>query len=182
MNLSFYLALPVCILLGIYLLVRCITILWKMITPDIRHQFAGNARPHVFSLPKAGRYAISIVFPPLTILPGTAYFSTQFAIKARASGIPIAYHSTSRFLLSVRRTNMRGYTSHALGYFDCATAGEYEITCLTPEKIRANFRLEITPDISVLKFALVLAGTILAAGMSVGGTIVFVLWMTGRIA
>ena len=173
---SFYLALPVCILLGIYLLIRCIHI------PDVRHQFAGNARPHVFHLPNAGRYAISIVFPPFTILPGTAYFSTRFAIKACATGAPIAYHSASRFLLSVRRTDMRGNASHALGYFDCTTAGNYEITCLTPEKIRANFRLEITPHISFLKLAPVIAGTILAAGMSVGGTIVFVLWITGRIA
>ncbi|MGC0052025.1 MULTISPECIES: hypothetical protein [Brucella] len=179
---SFYLALPVCILLGIYLLIRCIPILWKMIAPDVRHQFAGNARPHVFHLPNAGRYAISIVFPPFTILPGTAYFSTRFAIKACATGAPIAYHSASRFLLSVRRTDMRGNASHALGYFDCTTAGNYEITCLTPEKIRANFRLEITPHISFLKLAPVIAGTILAAGMSVGGTIVFVLWITGRIA
>ena len=153
-----------------------------MIAPDVRHQFAGNARPHVFHLPNAGRYAISIVFPPFTILPGTAYFSTRFAIKACATGAPIAYHSASRFLLSVRRTDMRGNASHALGYFDCTTAGNYEITCLTPEKIRANFRLEITPHISFLKLAPVIAGTILAAGMSVGGTIVFVLWITGRIA
>jgi len=180
--LSFYLALPVCILLGIYLLIRCIPILWKMIVPDVRHQFAGNARPHIFHLPKAGRYAISVVFPPFTVLTGTAYFSTQFAIKARASGALIAYHSTSRFLLSVRRTDMRGNASHALGYFDCTTPGDYEITCLTPENIKANFRLEITPHISFLKLAPVIAGTILAAGMSVGGTIVFVLWMTGRIA
>ncbi|MCH4541268.1 hypothetical protein [Ochrobactrum sp. POC9] len=179
---SFYLALPACILLGIYLLVRCISILWKMIAPDVRHQFAGNDRPHSIPLPKVGRYAISIVFPPLTVFTGTAYFSTQFAIKARATGIPIAYHSISRFLLSVRRTDMRGNASHALGYFDCTTPGDYEITCLTPEKIRANFRLEITPHISVLKLAPVIAGTILAAGMSLGGTIVFVLWMTGRIA
>lgn len=178
---SVYLALPVCILLGAYLLVRCISILWKIIAPEVRHQFAGNARPHVFHLPNAGRYAISIVFPPFTVLPGTAYFSTQFAIKARATGAPIAYHSTSRFLLSVRRTDMRGNASHALGYFDCMTAGDYEITCLTPEKIRANFRLEITPHVSVLKLAPVMAGTILAAGMSVGGTIVFLLWMTGNI-
>ncbi|WP_235969057.1 hypothetical protein [Brucella tritici] len=179
---SFYLALPACILLGIYLLVRCISILWKMIAPDVRHQFAGNDRPHSIPLPKVGRYAISIVFPPLIVFTGTAYFSTQFAIKARATGIPIAYHSISRFLLSVRRTDMRGNASHALGYFDCTTPGDYEITCLTPEKIRANFRLEITPHISVLKLAPVIAGTILAAGMSLGGTIVFVLWMTGRIA
>ncbi|WGG59813.1 hypothetical protein [Brucella intermedia] len=178
---SVYLALPACILLGAYLLVRCISILWKIIAPEVRHQFAGNARPHVFHLPNAGRYAISIVFPPFTILPGTAYFSTQFVIKARATGAPIAYHSTSRFLLSVRRTDMRGNASHVLGYFDCMTAGDYEITCLTPEKIRANFRLEITPHVSVLKLAPVIAGTILAAGMSVGGTIVFVLWMTGNI-
>lgn len=178
---SVYLALPACILLGIYLLVRCISILWKIIAPEVRHQFAGNARPHVFHLPNAGRYAISIVFPPFTIFPGTAYFSTQFAIKARATGAPIAYHSTSRFLLSVRRTDMRGNASHVLGYFDCMTAGDYEITCLTPEKIRANFRLEITPHVSVLKLAPVITGTILAAGMSVGGTIVFLLWMTGKI-
>ena len=178
---SVYLALPVCILLGAYLLVRCISILWKIIAPEVRHQFAGNARPHVFHLPNAGRYAISIVFPPFTVLPGTAYFSTQFAIKARATGAPIAYHSTSRFLLSVRRTDMRGNASHVLGYFDCMTAGDYEITCLTPEKIRANFRLEITHHVSVLKLAPVIAGTILAAGMSVGGTIVFLLWMTGNI-
>lgn len=179
---SFYLALPACILLGIYLLVRCIAILWKVIVPDVRHQFAGSDRPHSFPLPRAGRYAISIVFPPFTVLTGTAYFSTQFAIKARATGAPIAYHSISRFLLSVRRTDMRGCASHVLGYFDCTTPGDYEITCLTPEKIRANFRLEITPHVSVLKLVPVIAGTILAAGMSVGGTIVFVLWMAGRIA
>ena len=177
-----YMAMPLCILLGIYLLIRCIPILWGMIMPEIRHRFKADSKPHTFHLPNAGRYTVSIVFPPFTVLTGTAYFSTQFAIKARATGAPIAYHSISRFLLSVRRTDMRGNASHVLGYFDCTTPGDYEITCLTPEKIRANFRLEITPHISVLKLAPVIAGTILAAGMSVGGTIVFVLWMTGRIA
>ncbi len=92
-----------------------------------------------------------------------------------------ATYKEGGIVVSVRRTDMRGNASHALGYFDCMTAGDYEITCLTPEKIRANFRLEITPHVSVLKLAPVIAGTILAAGMSVGGTIVFVLWMTGNI-
>lgn len=176
-----YLALPACILLGIYLLIRCIPILWGMIMPAIRHRFPADSQPHIFYLPKAGRYTISIVFPPLTVLTGTAYFSAQFAIKARASGTLVPYHSTSRSLLSVRRTDMRGYASHALGNFDCNAPGDYEITCLTPEKFRANFQLEVSPHISFLKLAPVILGTILAAGMSIGGTIVSLLWMAGRI-
>ncbi|ASV85826.1 hypothetical protein CES85_0082 [Ochrobactrum quorumnocens] len=176
-----YLALPACILLGIYLLIRCVSILWKIIAPNVRYRFPADSQTQNFHLPKVGRYMISIVFPPFTVLTGTAYFSAQFTIKARASGTRVPYHSASRSLLSVRRTDMRGYAAHALGYFDCNVSGDYEITCLNPENIRANFQLEVSPHVSFLKLAPVILGTILAAGMSIGGTIVSLLWMTGRI-
>ncbi|MEJ5083967.1 hypothetical protein [Brucella pseudogrignonensis] len=176
-----YLAMPLCILLGIYLLVRCISILWGIIMPAIRHRFRADSRPHVFHLPKAGRYTLSIVFPPLTIISGIAYFSAQFAIRERESSAAIAYRSTSRSLLSVRRTDMRGYSSHALGNFECMTPGGYEITCLTPEKIRPEFQLEISPYVSFLKLVPAILGTIMASGMSIGGTIIFVLLLADKI-
>lgn len=177
-----YLAMPLCILLGIYLLVRCISILWGIIMPAIRYRFPADIKPHVFHLPKAGRYTLSIVFPPLTIISGIAYFSAQFAIRERESGAAIAYRSTSRSLLSIRRTDMRGYASHALGNFECMTPGDYEITCLTPEKIRPEFQLEISHYISFLKLVPAILGTILASGMSIGGTIMFILLLAGKIA
>ncbi|QWK77740.1 hypothetical protein [Ochrobactrum sp. BTU1] len=176
-----YLAMPLCILLGIYLLVRCISILWGNIMPAIRYRFPADIKPHVFHLPKAGRYTLSIVFPPLTIISGIAYFSAQFAIRERESGAAIAYRSTSRSLLSVRRTDMQGYASHALGSFECTIPGDYEITCLTPEKIRPNFQLDISPHISFLKLAPVIIGVILASGLSIGGTIIFVLLLADKI-
>jgi len=176
-----YLAMPLCILLGIYLLIRCISILWGIIMPAIRHRFKADGQPHVFHLPNSGRYTVSIVFPPLTIITGITYFSTQFAIKSLPSGATVAYRSTSRSLLGVRRTDMSGYASHALGNFECSAAGDYEITCLTPEKIRSNFQLEISPYVSFLKLAPVILGTILASGMSIGGTIIFILLLTGKI-
>jgi len=172
---------PLCILLGIYLLVRCISILWGIIMPAIRHRFKADSQPHVFHLPNSGRYTVSIVFPPLTIVTGTAYFSTQFAIKSLPSGAVVAYRSTSRSLLGVRRTDMSGYASHALGNFECSAAGNHEITCLTPEKIRSNFQLEISPYVSFLKLVPAILGTILASGMSIGGTIIFIFLLAGKI-
>ncbi|MBC8716165.1 hypothetical protein [Ochrobactrum sp. Marseille-Q0166] len=176
-----YLAMPLCIFLGIYLLIRCISILWRIIMPAIRHRFKADIKPYVFHLPKAGRYTLSIVFPPLTIISGTAYFSAQFAIKEHESGAAIAYRSTSRSLLGVRRTDMRGYASHALGNFECMKPGDYAITCLTPEKIRPEFQLKISPYVSFLKLVPVILGTILASGMIVGGTIMLILLLAGKI-
>ncbi len=176
-----YLAAPLCIVLGIYLLSRGIPIMWGVMMPAIRHRFRADSRPHVFHLPKAGQYTVSIVFPPLTVLTGTAYFSTQFAIRSHPTNTPIAYRSTSRSLLSARRTDMQGYASHALGNFECTIPGDYEITCLTPEKIRPNFQLEISPYISFLKLAPVIIGVILASGLSIGGTIIFVLLLADKI-
>ena len=176
-----YLAMPLCILLGIYLLVRCISVLWGIIMPAVRHRFKADSHPYVFHLPNAGRYTVSIVFPPLTIVTGIAYFSTQFAIMSLPSGAAVAYRSTSRSLLGVRRTDIRGYASHVLGSFECSAAGDYEITCLTPEKIRSNFQLEISPYFSFLKLVPAILGTILASGMSIGGTIIFILLLAGKI-
>jgi len=178
---SIYFAISLCILLGIYLLIRCISVLWGIIIPEIRHRFKADSQPHLFHLPNAGRYTVSIVFPPQTIVTGTAYFSTQFAIKARVSGAAIAYRSTSRSLLGVRRTDMSGYASHVLGNFECSAAGNYHIICLTPEKIRSSFQLEISPYVSFLKLVPAILGTILASGMSIGGTIIFVLLLAGKI-
>ncbi|MDT6939917.1 hypothetical protein RI570_07150 [Brucella pseudogrignonensis] len=176
-----YLAMPLCILLGLFLLVRCISVLWGIIMPTVRHRFKADGQPHVVHLPNAGRYTLSIVFPPLTIVTGIAYFSTQFAIKSQPSGAAVAYRSTSRSLLSVKCTDMRGYASHVLGNFECSAAGDYEITCLTPEKIRSNFQLEISPYVSFQKLVPVILGTILASGMSIGVTIMFILLLAGKI-
>lgn len=176
-----YLAIPLCILSGIYLLIRCIRILWGIIMPAVRHRFAANDQPHVFYLPKAGRYTVSIVFPPSTVVTGIAYFSTQFAIRESESSAAITYRSKSRSLLGVRRTDMRGYASHALGNFECVTPGDYEIICLTPEKVRPEFQLEISPYISFLKLAPAILGIILASGLSIGGTILFIPLLAGKI-
>lgn len=176
-----YLALPLCVLLGLYLLIRCIPILWGMIMPAVHHRFRADSQRHIFYLPKAERYTIHIVFPPLTVFIGTAYFSAHFAIKARASRMPIVYHSASRSLFSVRRTDMRGYASQALGYFDCMAPGDYEIACLSPDKIRPDFQLEISPYASSLKLVVVILGTLFAAGMTMGGTIVSLLWLACKI-
>lgn len=177
-----YLITALLALIGLYLLIRCISILWGIIMPAVRHRFKADIKPYVFHLPKAGRYTLSIVFPPLTIISGTAYFSAQFAIKEHKSGAAIAYRSRSRSLLGVRRTDMRGYASHALGNFECMKPGDYEITCLTPEKIRPEFQLEISPYVSPLKLVPAILGTILASGMSIGGTIMFILLLAGKIA
>ena len=177
-----YLAMPLCTPSGIYLLIRCIRVLWGIIMPVVRHRFAANDQPHVFHLPKSGRCTVSIVFPPSTVVTRIAYFSTQFAIRERESSAAIAYRSTSRSLLGVRRTDMRGFASHALGNFECVRPGDYEITCLTPEKVRPEFQLEISPYVSFLKLVPAILGTILASGMSVGGTIMFILLLAGKIA
>ncbi|MEB2843456.1 hypothetical protein [Endobacterium cereale] len=60
---------------GFYLLVRCIVGLVRLGSPDVRERFPAGSEPKRVTLPRAGRYLISVVAPPFTVIPGTAHFS-----------------------------------------------------------------------------------------------------------
>ncbi len=112
---------PVLMLLGGYLLSCSIGRLRRIIFPAVRQRWADATRPQTVALPRAGRYVINIVFPAFTVVTGTAYFSADFAITARASGQPVPYQRYSRFnLFSVRRSDMGGNSSNPLGEFNCS--------------------------------------------------------------
>ena len=173
---------PVLMLLGGYLLTRCIGRLRRIIFPAVRQRWADATRPQTVALPRAGRYVINIVFPAFTVVTGTACFSADFAITARASGQPVPYQRYSRFnLFSVRRSDMGGNSSNPLGEFSCSEPGDYQVTCLTPEHIRPGFLLEVSPYVSPATFIPLILGTILSAAMTIGGLVFTVLKLTGRL-
>ncbi|QRY78299.1 hypothetical protein JVX91_22320 [Pseudomonas sp. PDNC002] len=173
---------PLLMLVGAYLLARCIGKLRRVIFPDVRQRWADATRPETVALPRAGRYVINIVFPPFTVVAGTAHFAAEFAITARASGHAVPYQRYSRFnLFTVRRSDMGGNASNPLGEFACNEPGEYQITCLTPEHIRPGFQLEVSPYVSPAAFVPLILGTILSAAMTIGGLVFTVLKLTGRL-
>jgi len=173
---------PLLMLLGGYLLLRCIGALRRIIFPTVRQRWADATRPEVVALPRAGRYIINIVFPPFTVITGTAYFSADFAIIARATGQAVAYQRYSRFnLFTVRRSDMGGNASNPLGVFSCSEPGDYQITCLTPEHIRPGFQLEVTPYVSPMGIVPLILGTLLASLMTIGGLIVTLLKLGGQL-
>ncbi len=173
---------PLVMLLGGYLLIRCIGGLRRVISPSVCQRWADAARPEVVSLPRPGRYVINIVFPPFIAITGTAHFDADFAVTACASGEPLAYRAYSRFnVFTVRRSDMGGNSSNPLGEFNCSAPGDYRIICLTPYHIRAGFLLEVTPYVSPAGVVPLILGTLVASFMTIGGLILTFLKLAGTL-
>lgn len=173
---------PLVMLLGGYLLIRCIGGLRRVISPDVRQRWADAARAEVVALPQPGRYVVNIVFPPFTVVTGTAHFNADFAVTACATGKPVPYEAYSRFnFFTVRRSDMGGNTSNPLGEFHCSAPGDYRITCLTPYHIRPGFLLEVTPYVSPGGVVPLILGTLLASFMTIGGLILTLLKLGGQL-
>ncbi|MGU3401433.1 hypothetical protein ACLBWS_17130 [Brucellaceae bacterium D45D] len=177
----FYLAMAASVALGLYLLVRSISALMKLAAAHLRHRFSDPTKPQTVRLSKAGRYTINVVFPPLSFVTGRAHFSAGFAVLSKVSGVDVPYHALGRALLSATKTDMSGNASYPLGHFECAAPGDYEITCLTPQNIRSGFQIEVAPYVSPLIYVPLILGIILAAFMVIGGVIVSLLKIAGKI-
>jgi hypothetical protein len=174
---SLYLAAPFIMLLGLYLLVRCIANLWKIIFPKVSHRFPASSEPYRFSLPEAGRYIINVVIPPLSFIPGISHFSARFDITTSPPPTSLPYHSYGRSLFQARRSDMAGRMSVPLGSFECAAPAQFEVRCLNPETIRPNFQLEISPYVSPLLLVSLILATILTFAMMGFGLIFSILWL-----
>ncbi|MFV3333422.1 hypothetical protein ACNFIA_20975 [Pseudomonas sp. NY15437] len=173
---------PLVMLLGGYLLVRCIGGLRRVILPDLCQRWADPARAEVVALPRPGRYVVNIVFPPFTVVTGTAHFAADFAVGVCASGKPVPYEAYSRFnVFTVRRSDMGGNSSMPLGEFHCSEPGDYRVTCLTPDHIRPGFLLEVAPYASPAGVVPLILGTLLASFMTLGGLIVTLLKLGGQL-
>lgn len=173
---------PLVMLLGGYLLIRCIGGLRRVIAPDVCYRWADPARAEVVALPQPGRYVVNIVFPPFTVVTGTAHFNADFAVTACASGNPVPYEAYSRFnVFTVRRSDVGGNSSNPLGEFHCSDPGDYRITCLTPQHIRPGFLLEVTPYVSPGGVVPLILGTLLASFMTIGGLITTLLKLGGEL-
>lgn len=172
---------PLVAVAGIYLLVRCISALWKIISPAVKYRFSAGGGPHRVSLPVAGRYVVSVVIPAMTFITGVSYFSARFAVTARPSGAALAYHSYGRSLFRTNRTDMSGKKSFPLGAFECLAPGEFEITCVNPETIRESFHLEVSPHVPALYLVSLILTTILSSFMAIGGAIIGILWLAGKL-
>jgi hypothetical protein len=173
---------PLVMLLGGYLLIRCIGGLRRVIAPDVCYRWADPAHAEVVALPQAGRYVVNIVFPPFTVVTGTAHFNADFAVTACATDKPVPYQAYSRFnVFTVRRSDMGGNSSNPLGEFHCSEPGDYRITCLTPQHIRPGFLLEVTPYVSPTGVVPLILGTLLASFMTIGGLILTLLKLAGTL-
>ena len=172
---------PLVAVAGIYLLIRCISALRKIISPAVKYRFPAGDGPHRVSLPVAGRYVVSIVIPAMTFITGVSHFSARFAVKARPSGAALAYRSFGRSPFRTTRTDMGGRKSFPVGAFECSAAGDVEITCLNPETIRESFQLEVSPHVPALYLVFLILTTILSSFMAIGGTIFGILWLAGKL-
>ncbi|WP_049870526.1 hypothetical protein [Pseudomonas cremoricolorata] len=170
---------PASLLLGGYLLVRCIGLAKRMIFPAVKIRFAASAEPFAFHLPQPGRYAVNVVIPPMKLLIGVAHFSARFAITTAAAQ-PLTYRSYGRALFTVDRTDMAGKRSMPLGRFDCAQAGDFTLTCLNPETIRDEYQLEVAPVVPVLKLVPLILATLVAAHMTIGGLVISLICLFGQ--
>lgn len=177
---SLKLLIPIGVVPGLFLMVRCIAGLIRIGSPDVRERFAASDAPKIIRLPRPGRYLVSIIVPAFTFITGTRHFSARFAIRETTSGAAVDYHGSRFSVTRIQRTDMSGRQSMPLGVFDCGAAGEYEVRCLNPDTIRSDFLLEISPSISAFKFVPLILGTILSCGMVFGGMIFTIVWMAGK--
>lgn len=175
-----YLVPPAAFVLGLYWLLRCISMVKRLIFPDVRIRFAASADPVTVQLPRAGRYVISVVIPPMTFLIGVAHFSTRFSIATGPEATPVNYRAYGRALFTVDRSDMAGKQSLPLGAFECTAPGDFRVTCLNPDTIRANYQLEVSPHIATLNMLLVVLATIIASGMAIGGFVVSLITLAGQ--
>ncbi|WP_313618404.1 hypothetical protein [Agrobacterium sp.] len=179
--LSPYLFAPAAMLIGIYLLVRCIILLRRVIFPRLRVRFPASAEPFTLTIPKSGRYVINVLIPPMTFFMGTSHFSARFTLATSPEGQSINYRSYRRGFFQVKRTDMSGKQAMPLGSFECATPGEISISCDNPETIRSNYQLEVSRHIPPLRLVSLVVATIASSTLAIGGFAITILWMTGRI-
>jgi hypothetical protein len=178
---SSYLFAPAAMLLGIYLLVRCIIMLGRIIFPRFRVRFAARAEPFQLTIPKQGRYVINVLIPPLTFFAGTSHFSAKFTLATSPEGKAINYRSYRRGLFQVKRTDMSGKQAMPLGSFECAAPGDITISCNNPDTIRSNYQLEVSRHIPPLRLVFLVVATIVSSTMAIGGFVMTILWMGGKI-
>lgn len=76
---------------------------------------------------------------------------------------------------------MAGKQSVPLGSFECTAPGEILITCDNPETIRPNYLLEVSSHVSALKLVALILATIMSSAMTIGGLIISILWISGKI-
>lgn len=172
-----YLA-PIAMVLGTYCLILCIIRLGRIIFPHTKFRFNATNMPQHVNLPVTGRYVINVVFPAMTFITGISHFAARFAITESASGKTCAYHPLGRSLTAVRRTDLQGNMSFPLGSFKCTTAGQHTVICLNADKVRENFKLEIAPYVSPLKFVPLIIATIATAFLAIGGFLMtMLLWI-----
>lgn len=179
--LSPYLFAPAALLLGAYLLVRCIILLRRVIFPRLRVRFPARAEPFTLTIPKQGRYVINVLIPPMTFFIGTSHFSARFTVATSPDGKTINYRSYRRALFQVNRTDMSGKLAKPLGSFECAAPGDITISCDNPETIRSNYQLEVSRHIPPLALVSLVVATIASSTMAIGGLVISLLWMSGRI-
>lgn len=172
---------PVIMVLGAYLLIRCIAGLRKLIVPRIMQRFAASERPERVSLPDPGRYTISVVIPPRVLISGVSYFAARFSAHSCADGKAITCTPRLRFNpFTTSRNDLRGNKMESVAYLTCPQGGDYVITCLNPESIRPDYLLEISPYVSPLQVIPLVLGTIISSAMTIGGLIFFLLKLSGR--
>lgn len=172
---------PLVAVAGIYMLICCISRLWKIISPAVKYRFLAGNGPYRMNLPVAGRYVVSVVIPAMTFVTGVSYFSARFSITTRPSGATLEYRSYGRSLFRTERTDMSGRKSFPLGAFECPAPGDFEITCLNPETIRESFQLEVSPHVPPLYLVTLILATILSAFMAIGGSVFCILWLAGKL-
>lgn len=172
---------PLVAVAGIYLLIRCISALWKVISPAIKYRFPAGSAPYRMNLPVAGRYVVSVVIPAMTFIAGVSYFSARFAVTQHQSGATLDYRSYGRSLFRTNRTDMSGKKSIPLGAFECPAPGDFEISCLNPETIRENFQLEVSPQVPGLYLVALILATILSSFMAIGGFVFCILCLAGKL-
>jgi hypothetical protein len=180
-GMSSYLLAPAIMLIGIYLLVRCIAALGRVIFPRVRVRFAASAQPFKLTIPQQGRYVINVVMPAFTVFAGVSHFSARFTITTSPEGKPLTYRSFRRGLFQVKRNDMSGKQAVPLGSFECATAGDIVVSCDNPETIRAKYQLEVSRHIPPLKLVALVVATIVSSTMAIGGFVISILWLTGKI-
>lgn len=172
---------PLFAVVGIYLLTRCISRLWKIIFPAVKYRFSAGSAPYRMNLPVAGRYVVSVVIPAMTFITGVSYFSARFSITQQPLGTALDYRPYGRFLFRSERTDMSGKKSFPLGAFECPKPGDFEITCLNPETIRETFQLEVSPHVPALYLVALILATILSSFMAIGGFVFCILWLAGKL-
>lgn len=146
--------------------------IFRSFFPKKRYTLPAPAFSGTVTLPTAGPYAVAVSVPLRSgigsDLPGAGFYTADFTITTADTHQPVPLKRKGKLGAYVRNNDLSGNKMHILGIFDCnQRSGNYDITCINPEVINTDYKVEVVSYIPVGKRLLRMlpGGVLILAGV-----------------